>query len=67
MRSESFGSLHLEHPPHHVALRRPQVQQAFPVLFGERIARLAQIEHDRAVFQHDRIGRTGEVFLQLAR
>ncbi len=62
-----LGSLHLEHPPHHIALPRPQVQQALPVLFGERVSRLAQIEHHRAVFQHDRIGRAGEVFFQLAR
>ena len=45
--------LSLQHPPHGVPLRRPQMQQAPVVFAGNRILRLRQIKGHGAVFQHN--------------
>ena len=46
--------LGIENAPHGVPLRRPEMQQAFLMLAGNRILGLAQVEGYGAILKHDR-------------
>ena len=50
--------LHLgvKHAAHRIALGRPEMQQTFVVIPGDRVLGLAKIEGDGAIFEHDRSG-----------
>src|ERR1700690_195108 len=47
-------NLQIEHTPHYVALRRPQMEEALVVLAGNGVLGMRQVEYHGAVFQNDR-------------
>jgi len=49
-----------DHPPHHIALGRPQMQHALIALPGDGILGLCQIKCHRAIFHHDGVSRPDE-------
>jgi len=53
----------VDYSPHHVALLRPDVKNAFPFA-GNRISRRAEVEQDFAVFERDGLARVGQKLLQ---
>ena len=56
----------VEHPPHGIPLRRPQMQQAFVVFAGDGILGPSQIEGDGAILEHQGAGSFGEEVLHRA-
>ncbi len=50
----------IQNPANDVSFRRPEVQQAFIALAGDRVFRLAQVKYHRAVFDDDGVGTAGE-------